>query len=293
MEFDLIIKNWNAPEYLDITLSSVVNNTKDKFNIVIVDNGSELPIDKIVSKYNKFIDIKIIKLHKNVGTAEAINVGLRKAKSDIVVISDNDVFFDKGWGKILSHFRDKNIIAVAPKRISRFQKYPWSENTTRQEWESLREKCSDPLICLEKFSQGHSLAELNELINEKNCILNDECINFPNFASFSTMAIRREYINDKFPLADSEFGMYGGEDVDFCWRSQKAGYKIIRCNEVYIHHFEHSSLIKNKVDYSSLMERGNMVLYNKWKDEIYKCNVDTPFLKIFKEIEKSGKIHTF
>jgi len=290
MKVDLVIKNWNAHEYLRHSLESISLNDRKYIDLLVVDNGSSPSIESLVDEFQGFSSVNIYKFKKNVGTIRAINKGFELTKNKYIVISDNDVSFSSNWLDMISYFNDnRELIAIVPRRISRFERYPWSENTTREEWEKIRFNKGDLEESLKNFIRGKTLVEFNAAITKSNKSQN-EYIYFPKFASFSTMVIRRDYVNKIGGLADNDLGLYGGEDVDFCWRAQKNGYKILRCNEVYIHHFEHSSLISNKQDYEELVKSSNKLLYDKWKNDVliskYKNEI---FYKVFKEIEENGK----
>ncbi|HSX24454.1 MAG TPA: glycosyltransferase [Candidatus Andersenbacteria bacterium] len=54
------------------------------------------------------------------------------------------------------------------------------------------------------------------------------------FAPTMNSAFSRE-VFDKIGLYDARF-MYGGEDLDYCWRVIKAGYKIRYCSNAVVYH---------------------------------------------------------
>jgi glycosyltransferase involved in cell wall biosynthesis len=86
--FSIIIPLYNKAEYINIGLNSIFNQTYQKFEIIVVDDGST---DDGVDAINKesLRSIKIIK-QKNQGVATARNIGALAAKYDYIVFLDAD-----------------------------------------------------------------------------------------------------------------------------------------------------------------------------------------------------------
>ncbi len=106
-------------------------------------------------------------------------------------------------------------------------------------------------------------------------------------------------------MSGKEFKQYGGEDVDMCWRLGEAGYNIIRVPNVYVHHFEHSSMTSNKRSINDMLKNSNLVLYKKWGNHldewIDKITIregdghlnDYPFIKLFLNLKHDRKPGVF
>lgn len=82
------------------------------------------------------------------------------------------------------------------------------------------------------------------------------------------MLIRRECI-DQFGLFDPAFGKGYGEEVDFCQRIRKEGYKCLIANHAYVYHQEAKSFsLETK---SKLLEDNNKIIwkrYPKYRQEV-------------------------
>ncbi len=80
---------------------------------------------------------------------------------------------------------------------------------------------------------GNILQYFNPDTKDNNLIYSQERL------AFVCVLIKREVIN-KIGLLDEQFDGYGGDDVDYCIRAQKAGYKLAVTPKVVVKHgFEH------------------------------------------------------
>lgn len=84
----VIIPLYNKEKQIVHTLQSVLNQTFQDFEIVIVDDGST---DGSVSEVEKFSDLRIRLIHqKNAGVSAARNRGIEEAKGDLIAFLDAD-----------------------------------------------------------------------------------------------------------------------------------------------------------------------------------------------------------
>jgi len=93
----IIVLNYNGKKYLDGCFTSIarISYPKDKYEVIMVDNGSsDGSIEYVRKKYPR---VKIIALNKNCGFTGGNNLGVRLAKGDYVVFLNNDVVVDENW----------------------------------------------------------------------------------------------------------------------------------------------------------------------------------------------------
>lgn len=90
----VIIPVYNTEKYLRKCLKSILCQTYDKLEIILVDDGSEDNSGKICDEF-KDIDERIFVIHqKNCGVSDARNKGLDAAKGKYVIFVDSDDFVD-------------------------------------------------------------------------------------------------------------------------------------------------------------------------------------------------------
>lgn len=88
----IIVPVYNpAGEFLEECITSLVNQTLEDIEIILVDNGSINNNPEILKKYDeKYANIKLIKFEKNVGFAKACNSALKIISGEYIQIVDSD-----------------------------------------------------------------------------------------------------------------------------------------------------------------------------------------------------------
>lgn len=86
----VIIPVYNAQDFLDDTIKSVLNQTFKDFELLLVDDGSKDCSPEICDKY-AVKDPRVKVFHKpNGGVSSARNLGLDNAKGEFIAFADND-----------------------------------------------------------------------------------------------------------------------------------------------------------------------------------------------------------
>lgn len=86
--FSVIIPLFNKEDYIESTLNSVLNQSYNDFEIIVVDDGSNDNSAYLVSQF-KDSRIKLIK-QKNKGVSVARNTGIEYAKANYIALLDAD-----------------------------------------------------------------------------------------------------------------------------------------------------------------------------------------------------------
>lgn len=102
--FSVIIPTYNRPERLATCLNSLVRlkYPRDRFEVIVVDDGSPTSPAAIVAAYEKQIDIRLI-TQINAGPATARNTGTEQAKGEFLAFTDDDCAPDANWLSALAH----------------------------------------------------------------------------------------------------------------------------------------------------------------------------------------------
>ena len=112
MEFSVIVPAYNAETNLPILLDSLLNQTHNDFEIIIIDDGSEDKTHQIVRSYH----CNLIQLLENHGPAYCRNLGAQNARGDILAFIDSDCRADHMWlENIAKHFSQNDEEAIMGK----------------------------------------------------------------------------------------------------------------------------------------------------------------------------------
>ena len=104
----IIIPIYNTKKYFKTCLDSVINQTYQNLEIILVDDGSTDDSGKIADDYAKK-DKRIKVIHqKNQGQSTARNVGLKKATGNYISFVDSDDELNKNFIKELLQLYQKN-----------------------------------------------------------------------------------------------------------------------------------------------------------------------------------------
>ena len=195
----IVIVNWNGGEMIEKCISSLRMTDYPNYRLTVVDNGSS---DDSIKKLKRiFPKMEAIMLNQNYGCSPGRNVALS------VLMKNKDVRY--------VCLMDSDIITV------------------QKDWLKLQvaelEKNKDYGISGGKLVFPDNRLQVLVRKNRKNFNEKDE--NQYNFIKETEavwgacMVIKREVI-EKIGYLDENF-FYGPDDIDYCFRARKAGFKVI------------------------------------------------------------------
>lgn len=128
LDFSIIVPTYNRPRELACCLESLaaLDFPKDRFEVIVIDDGGSLPIDPIVSRWADSLLITI--LHEtNGGPAMARNSGARVASGTYLAFTDDDCVPAPGWlSTFLEVLRDEPGAMVGGKTINALVNNPYA-----------------------------------------------------------------------------------------------------------------------------------------------------------------------
>ncbi|MFA5014644.1 MAG: glycosyltransferase [Actinomycetota bacterium] len=111
----VIVPVYNGEDYIAGSIEALLANNypKDKFEIIIVDNGSVDSTEQIIKRYIKGLNpVKYIKELK-CGAAQSRNTGASVAQGEILAFIDSDAFANKDWLMVIEEtLADSNVDGV-------------------------------------------------------------------------------------------------------------------------------------------------------------------------------------
>lgn len=98
LTFSVIIPTYERPAQLSKCLESItkLDYPKNKFEVIVVDDGSVSPPKKLVDSYTDRLDIRLY-TQENAGPAGARNTGAEKANGEFLAFTDDDCEPDPDW----------------------------------------------------------------------------------------------------------------------------------------------------------------------------------------------------
>ena len=125
----VIIPVYNTGKYLKKCLDSVINQTLDNIEIIVINDGSTDDSLQIINEYiEKYNNIKLIH-KKNEGASIARNIGICKAKGKYITFLDSDDYIDLDMYKDMIFKLEKESADVIQCGIDFIDQY--SEQTIR------------------------------------------------------------------------------------------------------------------------------------------------------------------
>ena len=118
MQTTIVIPNYNGMQYLEDCLRTLHADINDYHApIIIVDNGStDGSVQWIKSNYPQ---VELITLTTNTGFCNAVNVGIKKARTPYVILLNNDTKVKLGFTNTLTNtiHSSKNIFSVSAQML--------------------------------------------------------------------------------------------------------------------------------------------------------------------------------
>lgn len=235
----IVLVSFNQYDFTQKCISSIQENTKIPYEIILVDNNSS---DKTVLLTQKhFETVKILPQKTNLGFPIAVNVGINNAIGDYILLINNDTIVTEGWLE--------RMLEIAEQHPEVGIVGPISNSVSGRQF--------DKNAKYESIEEMHKYAEKVRKENK------GQFFQFPRVAFLCTL-IKKEVI-DKIGGLDERFSPGNFEDDDFCLRAQMAGYKTVIATDVFIHHFGSVSFKANgESEYSKRIETNRQKFVQKW-----------------------------
>lgn len=246
-----IIINWNGGEFVQQCIYSILNQTYDNIEVLVVDNCStDNSVAFIESFVNKFPIVRLIKNNKNFGFSRACNIGANHANGEFIVFVNNDAILNHDWLiNIINKITYNPNVAVA----------------------------SGPIFYYSNPRLIWSLGARFDKVSGFSWNLGQKKYHFQNgefdYLSGCVMLVNKNVFK-KIGMFDESFFIYD-DDIDLCFRAKYLGYKLEFVDESISFHKVSES--KKKLPYK--------IYYYKARSDIMFCfkhlNIQYIFTSIF------------
>lgn len=207
----IIILTYNSVEDINDCICSILHQSDEDFEIIIVDNSSTDGTVEFIR--NNYPQLKLIETGKNLGYPGGNNIGFQYAKGKYLVVVNPDTIADPEWlENLIQPLEEDPSVAVTTPRIKIYSD------------KGKINACGNiPHYTGLTFCRGlHAPADSCNFQEELGAI------------SGCSFAIRREML-DYIKGFDADFFLYM-EDADISWRVRFAGGKIIYTPKSIIYH---------------------------------------------------------
>jgi len=96
MRYSIIVPVFNRPDEVDELLESLSSQTLTDFEVVIVEDGSQIPCKDVCDKYANILDLHYY-FKENSGPGQSRNYGVERAQGEYVIILDSDAVTPPGF----------------------------------------------------------------------------------------------------------------------------------------------------------------------------------------------------
>ena len=116
----VLIPAYNEEETIVKTVKSILASDYPGFEVIVINDGSKDETLKRIKKYAKKINDSRLKIFdkKNGGKGTALNLGISKAKGEIVFTMDADTFVEPySMKEMVRYFKNPKVMSVTPAMV--------------------------------------------------------------------------------------------------------------------------------------------------------------------------------
>ncbi|MBI3218164.1 MAG: glycosyltransferase family 2 protein [Bacteroidetes bacterium] len=207
-EVAVVILNYNGKKFLQQFLPSVINHSPNA-EIIVADNGST--DDSITFLAKEFPSIRVIKSNQNLGFCGGYNFALKQVDAKYYVLLNSDVEVTHGWIDPIVQLFESNpsIGAIQPKILSKLKPDEF-------EYAGAAGGMIDSLGY--PFCRGRIFDHMEKEQGQYNDVV-------PVFWATGACHFVRASLYHQLGGLDEDYFAHM-EEIDFCWRLQRAGHQV-------------------------------------------------------------------
>lgn len=258
MDVSIIIVSWRVRHALEKCLNSIFQNTKDlTFEVFVVDNDSQDETVKMVMNNSK--EVNLIANKENNGFAKACNQAIKEVKGDYILLLNPDTeIADNAIAKTRQFMQQTNDCGIAGCRINN------EDGTLQPSVRKFPDFVSHIFILLKLHNFFPNQKSVRKYYQSDFQHQETKPVDQVMGAFFM---IKRKVL-DKIGLLDEHFFIWY-EEVDFCKRALKAGWKTYFYADTHIIHQKGESFAqKAPLDKQLILNRSLLYYFYKHRSRL-------------------------
>jgi O-antigen biosynthesis protein len=250
--FTFILPAWNGAAFIGDCLSSLEPQLQAGDAIIVVDNGSTDGTPEQVER--QFPRAQVLRQERNLGYGGGANCGIVQARTDAVVILNQDIAFKDGCLAALRQRLEMSGPAVIGGKLF----YPDGQ-TIQHAGGAIRMPRGEP------DHYGY------RQIDDGSC---DQVME-PDYVTGALFVIDRQVLE---AIGGFDEGFYPAyyEEVDYCYRAREAGFPVIYEPKAVAIHHESQTHGQHSIAYHQAMSRGRLRFLLKHQSTAQFCDEFVP-----------------
>lgn len=230
----VIVLSWNGERFLNACLEAVLAQTYPGLEVLVVDNASTDQSAAIVQAFAP--RVRLIEAAENLGFAGGNNVGVRATQADIVILLNQDTVVQPGWLQaMVEPFTNEEVGIVGGKGL-----YP--DGKTIQHagaWVKPGDASTEHIgVGQPDDGQFNQLADMD-------------------YVTGASFAIHRRVLESLGGLDEAYYPAFY-EEVDYCYRARRAGFRVVYQPQAVFLHYESASLAAQNYARLSALHRNRL-----------------------------------
>lgn len=227
-------------------LPSLLATTYDNKQIYVIDNNSTDGSVEMLAEH--FPTVTVVRMYSNLGFATGYNLCLSQIDTDYFILVNSDIEVTPGFIEpVISLMEtDSKIGLCQPKLLSFHEKNKFEYAGAAGGY---MDKLGFP------FAKGRVLLSIEEDRGQYDS-------NTPIFWASGACMFMKRTVYEKIGGFYDYYYMHQ-EDIDFCWRAQLAGFRILSCPQSQVYHVGGGSLSWESNLKTFLTFRNNYILLSR------------------------------
>lgn len=264
----ILVLNWNGRSLLERGLPGLMELDYPAYELVVIDNGStDGSVPFLVETYPQ---VTLIAFAENKGFVPAYNEAMRQISADVMVLLNNDVEVRPDWLRnLVKPFVEDAEIGITGSKLL------FPDGKTLQHAGAMIEY---PLaIGRHRFYREVDSGQADELCDV-------------DYVTGASLAVRQPVL-EQIGLLDPEFAPFYYEEVDLCWRTRAAGFRVVYVPDSVAIHHESIAMrqLPKRMIYN--LQRNRLLFVLKYDDDSQFLNEFVPAERLYLETLQEKQQH--